>query len=85
MATISRGEKEEEEVGDLAEGQIVAAEFGELEGVAVMDGTAASALTTAYRESNATEDLGNAVDTKQEKNTETPRLTLLEQYRKLEV
>ena len=86
LATISRGEEEEEEGSDLTdEGQIVVTEFGELDAVAVMDGTAASALTTAYRESNATEDLGNAVDTKQEKNTETPRLTLLEQYRKLEV
>lgn len=87
LATISRGE-EEEEVGDLAdESQLdhVAMEFGELDGVSVMDGTATSALATAQLESNATEDLGYAVVTKHGDNTETPRLSLLEQYRKLEV
>lgn len=86
LATISRGEEEEEEGGDLTdEGQIVVTEFGELDGVAVMDGTAASALASAHLESNATEDSSNAVVIKHGENTETPRLTLLEQYRKLEV
>lgn len=86
LATISRGEEEEEEGSDLKdEGQIVAAEFGELDGVTVMDGTAASTLASPHLESNATKDLGNAVVSKHGENTETPRLTLLEQYRKLEV
>ena len=85
LATISRGEKEEEEVGDLAEGQIVAAEFGELDGVSVMNGTVASALETSHIGSIATEGLDIAVDGKEADKTQTPRLTLLEQYRKLEV
>ena len=53
-------------------------------GVTVMDGTVAPALATGQLESNATEGLGTSV-TNGHESAETPRLTLLEQYRKLEV
>ena len=87
LATISRGEEEEGEEGggDLTgEGQVVAMEFGELDGVTVMDGTVVPALATGQLESNATEGLDTSVANGHE-SAETPRLTLLEQYRKLEV
>ena len=91
LASISRGGGEEDE-GELSvEDQALALEFAELDGVPVMDDTVVSAaVASAHLESSAAELVDIAVVSNghnangEEQGTETPRLTLLEQYRRLE-
>ena len=89
LATISRGDKEEEEKeeegGDLTDDGQIVADFGELDVLSVMDGTDASAVEPAKLQSNTAEGLELVVASKGKEDTETSRMTLLEQYRRLEV
>jgi hypothetical protein len=92
LASISRGGGEEVEADLSVEDQALALEFAELEGVPVMDDAvvAAAAVASAHLESSAAELVDIAVvsnghNANGEEVTETPRLTLLEQYRRLEV
>jgi len=88
LATISRGEEDDEGELPVEDQALAAVEFDELDRVTVMDGTIVSAdVASAHLESNATEGLDIAVVsiTGGEEGTETSRLTLLEQYRRLEV
>ena len=90
LASISRGGGEEDE-GELSvEDQALALEFSDLERVPVMDETVvAAAVASAHWESSAAElvdfaVVSNGYNANGEESTETPRLTLLEQYRRLE-
>mmetsp|Transcript_39777 Transcript_39777/g.81842 ORF Transcript_39777/g.81842 Transcript_39777/m.81842 type:complete len:561 (+) Transcript_39777:289-1971(+) len=82
LATKASGAEEEEE-DEAAAGEesaeLLVAEYGELDGVQVMDGTDTSARAKVSSiESSTTEGSDIAME-------EKPRLTLLEQYRRLEV